>query len=122
MKKATIIIFTLLICASTPAFATVESINFSPGGDKAGYWYFDGKDSLRFYQGITVDNVVGNVKDALVGSSVYIPHLTVTKGCDGKFTLAPDGFSTLTLRGADSTVYLKAGLNAEFRSLNPQSV
>ena len=111
MKRATIIVLTLLICACTPAFATVQNIDFSPGGDKAGYWYFDGKDSLRFYQGITVDNALGNSKDAVVGSSVYIPKLSVTKGSDGKFTLTPDGFSTLTIRGADSTVYLKATLN-----------
>lgn len=111
MKKASIIVFTLLVCACTPAFATVQDIDFSPGGDKSGYWYFDGKDSLRFYQGITVDNALGNSSDALVGSSVYIPKLTVTKGSDGQYTLTPDGFSTLTLRGEDSTVYLKATLN-----------
>ena len=110
MKKATFVVLTLLMCACTPAFATVESIDFSPGGDKSGYWYFDGNDSLRFYQGITVDNALGNSSDALVGSSVYIPKLTVAKGSDGKFSLTPDGFSTLTLRGADSTVYLKATL------------
>lgn len=111
MKKATIIVFTLLICTCTPAFATTQNIDFSPGGDKAGYWYFDGKDSLRFYQGITIDRALGSHYDPVVGSSVYIPKLSVTKGSDGKFTLAPDGFSVLTIRGEDSTVYLKATLN-----------
>lgn len=112
MKRAISVLFTLLICACAPAFATTQDIDFSPGGDKAGYWYFNGKDSLLFYQGITVDNALGNSTDALVGASVYIPHLTVTKGCDGKYTLDPTSYSVITIRGEDpSTVYLKAILN-----------
>lgn len=112
MKNATLIIFTLLVCASAPALATTQSVDFSPGGEKAGYWYFDGSDQLRFYQGVTVDNVLGNSTDPLVGASVYIPHLTVKKGPDAKFTLGPTGYSVLTIRGEDpSTVYLKATLS-----------
>lgn len=111
MKKAILIVLTLLICACTPAFATVQDIDFSPGGDKAGYWHFNGKDLLRFYQGITVDNAMGNSKDPLVGSSVYIPKLTVTKSGGNQFTLTPSGCSTLIIKGADSKVYLKATLN-----------
>ena len=110
MKKATIIVLTLLICVCTPAFATTQSIDFSPGGDKAGYWYFNGKNSLRFYQGVTVDRALGSSSDALVGSSVYIPNLSVTKGCNGKYTLTPSCCSVLTIRGEDSKVYLKATL------------
>lgn len=111
MKKAKIIIFTLLICTCVPALATTQSIDFSPGGDKAGYWYYDGTSSLRFYQGITVDRALGSHTDALVGASVYIPKLSVAKTYGGNYALSPDGFSVLTMRGADSTVYLKATLN-----------
>lgn len=112
MKKATIFIFTLLVCACVPALATTQSIDFSPGGEKAGYWYFDGSDQMRFYQGITVDNVLGNSTDPLVGASVYIPHLTVKKGPDAKYKLGPTSYSVLTVRGKDpSTIYLKATLN-----------
>jgi hypothetical protein len=112
MKKATIIIFTLLVCACAPAFATTQSIDFSPGGEKAGYWYFDGSDQLRFPQGIAVDNAMGNSTEPLVGASVYIPHLTVKKGPDAKYTLGPTSYSLLTIRGEDpSTVYLKATMH-----------
>ena len=112
MKKATILIFTFIVCACAPALATTQSIDFSPGGDKAGYWYFNGSDRLKFVQGITVDNALGNSTDALVGASVYIPTLTITKGNDGKFTLDPTNYASLTIRGENtSTVYLKATLN-----------
>ena len=111
MKRATIYIFTLLICLGTPAFATTQSVDFSPGGEKAGYWYFNGSDQLSFYQGITVDNVLGNSTDPLVGASVHIPTLTVTKRPDAKYTLDPTGCSVLTIKGEDSTLYLKATLN-----------
>lgn len=111
MKKATIIFFTLLIGAATPAFATTQSIDFSPGGDKAGYWYFNGKETLRFYPGITVDRALGSHNDPLVGSSVHLPKLSVTKSSDGTFTLTPGGCSVLSIKGEDSKVYLKATLN-----------
>jgi hypothetical protein len=111
MKRATLLIYILLLCACTPAFAITQSIEFSPGGDKAGFWYFNGSDSLKFIQNITVDRALGKPNDPLVGSSVIIPHLTVSKGCDGKYKLAPTGHSVLTIKGEDSTLYLKATLN-----------
>ena len=111
MKKATILILMFIVSTSVPVLATTQSIDFSPGGDKPGYWYFNGTDRLKFVQGITVDNALGSSTDALVGASVYVPTLTVTKGKDGKFTLDPTNYSSLTIRGEDtSTVYLKATL------------
>ncbi len=109
MKRILIFVFTFLICASTPVLATTQSIDFSPGGDKAGYWYFDGPDQLRFYQGVNVDMALGSSSDNLVGASVYIPHLTINENCDGTYTLIPNGSSVLTIRGEDC-VYLKATL------------
>jgi len=112
MKRVAIIILALLVCACTPAFATTQSIEFSPGGDKAGFWYYDGAGSMSFYQGITVDRAIGSVTDTLVGSSVCIPTLTIGEGPIGSYRIKPLDHSVLTIRGADSTVYLKATLTA----------
>ena len=112
MKKATILIFTLLIFASTPALATIQSIEFSPGGDKAGKWYYNGAGTLSFYQDIVVDSALGRNCDNLVGATVSIPTLTIGEGPIGSYTIKPLGNSVLTIKGGDGTVYLKATLSA----------
>jgi hypothetical protein len=112
MKKATIIIFTCFICASTPALATIESIEFSPGGDKAGKWYYNGAGTLSFYQDIVVDSALGKTYDNLVGATVSIPTLAIGEGPIGSYTIKPLDNSILTIKGNDGTVYLKATLNA----------
>jgi len=111
MKRLVIIILALAICECTPAFATTQSIDFSPGGDKPGFWHYDGAGSMSFYQGITIDRANNYITDTLVGSSVYIPALTIGEGPVGSYTIKPKDHSVLTIRGADSTIYLKATLN-----------
>jgi hypothetical protein len=112
MKRAAIIIFTFLICASTPTLATIQSIEFSPSGDKAGTWYYDGAGTLKFYQDIVVDSAMGRNCDNLVGATVSIPTLAIGEGPIGAYTVKPLGNSVLTIKGNDGTVYLKATLSA----------
>ena len=112
MKKATIIIFAFLIFAGTPALATIQSIEFSPGGDKAGRWYYDGAGTLSFYQNIIVDSALEKTCDNLVGATVSIPSLAIGEGPIGYYTVKPLDNSVLTISGSDGAVYLKATLNA----------
>ncbi|OHB73213.1 MAG: hypothetical protein A2Z25_08750 [Planctomycetes bacterium RBG_16_55_9] len=100
------------MCTCTPALATLNSIEFSPGGDAAGRWSYDGAGTLRFYQDIAVDSGLGSNYDTLVGATVCIPTLTVGEGPIGSWRVKPLDNSVLTIKGADGTVYLKATLNA----------
>jgi len=110
MKK--LIILALVVCASTPAFAS-PTIEFSPNPGTAGNWFYDGAGTLSFDQDIAVDKGLGSNTDALVGSLVYIPTLAVSGIPSGPYTVTPIGSSTISIRSADkSTTYLLGTLAA----------
>jgi len=111
MKKL-VIIFALVFCVGTPAFAT-PSIEFSPDTDTAGSWNYDGAGTLSFNQVIAVDRGMGSNADALVDAVVYIPTLTVNGTPDGPYTLTPLGSSVITIKNeVDKTLYMKATLSS----------
>jgi hypothetical protein len=102
-------ILVLLICAGTPAFAT-PAIEFSPNAGTGGSWQYDGAGTLSFNQYITIDSGMGSNADALVGSLVYIPTLTVS-GSGSTYDMKPMGSSTIMITNTDkSSVYLTGTL------------
>jgi len=102
-------ILVLLICAGTPAFAT-PAIEFSPNAGTGGSWQYDGAGTLSFNQYITIDSGMGSNADALVGSLVYIPTLTVS-GSGSTYDMKPIGSPTIMITNADkSSVYLTGTL------------
>jgi hypothetical protein len=104
-------ILVLLICAGTPAFAT-PAIEFSPNAGTGGSWQYDGAGTLSFNQYITIDSGMGSNADALVGSLVYIPTLTVS-GSGSTYDMKPMGSSTIMITNADkSSVYLTGTLGS----------
>ena len=109
MKRLVIMILVLLICAGTPAFAT-PAIEFSPNAGTGGSWQYDGAGTLSFNQYITIDSGMGSNADALVGSLVYIPTLTVS-GSGSTYDMKPIGSPTIMITNADkSSVYLTGTL------------
>jgi hypothetical protein len=90
----------------------MQSIDFSPGGDQAGKWYYNGAGTMRFFQDITVDRALGSTCDTLVGAAVAIPTLTIGEGPIGSYAVKPLESSTLKIRGDDGTIYLTASLTA----------
>jgi hypothetical protein len=105
-------ILALVLCAGIPAFAT-PSIEFSPDAGTAGGWNYDGAGTLSFNQNIAVDAAMSSNADALVGSLVYVPTLTVTGIPDGPYTLTPLGNSVITIRNEEThSIYLKGTLNS----------
>ena len=109
MKRLVIMIFALVVCVGIPAFAT-PSIEFSPNPNTAGSWNYDGAGTLSFNQDVAVDRGMGSNADALVGSLVFVPTLTVIGIPDGPYTLKPLGSSVLTIENGDGTIYLKGTL------------
>jgi len=109
MKRYIFIIVTLLFFG-VPAFAT-PSIEFSPDAGKAGSWSYDGAGTLSFNQYVTVDRGLSSSTDALVGSFVFVPTLSVGPTTDGLYTVKPLGNSILTIRSPDDLqIYMKATL------------
>jgi hypothetical protein len=105
-------ILALVLCAGIPAFAT-PSIEFSPDAGTAGGWNYDGAGTLSFNQDVAVDAAMGSNADALVGSLVYVPTLTVTGIPDGPYTLTPLGNSVITIRNEEThSIYLKGTLSS----------
>jgi len=111
MKRFTLIILTLFFL-SVPAFAT-PSIEFSPDADKAGSWSYDGAGTLSFNQYVTVDRGLGSNTDALAGSLVFVPTLSVGSTTDSSYTVKPLDNSILTIRNPDNLqIYMKATLGS----------
>ena len=111
MKKF-IFIITTLAFLGVPAFAT-PSIEFSPDAGSAGNWSYDGVGTLTFNQDVTVDRGLGSSTDALAGSSVYVPMLSVGEAGYGTYTVKPLDDSILTIRNTwDDQIYLKATLGS----------
>ena len=111
MKKFTLIVLTLFFL-SVPAFAT-PSIEFSPDADKAGSWSYDGVGTLSFNQYVTVDRGLGSSTDALAGSLVFVPTLSVGGSSGDLYTVKPLDSSTLTIRNPDNLeIYFKATLGS----------
>ncbi len=109
MKRHIFIIVTLLFFG-VPAFAT-PSIEFSPDAGKAGSWSYDGAGTLSFNQYVTVDRGLSSSTDALVGSLVFVPTLSVGPTTDGLYTVKPLANSILTIRSPDDLqIYMKATL------------
>ena len=110
MKRLATILLTLAVITGTPVFAA-PGIEFSPDAGTAGSWSYDGAGTLSFDQYVAVDSAMGSNADALVGSLVYVPTLTVNASGGGSYSLKPLGSSLLTVRSADdSTIYLQATL------------
>jgi len=111
MEKFTSIIITLILFG-VPAFAT-PSIEFSPEAEKAGSWSYDGAGTLSFNQYVTVDRGLGSSTDALAGSLVFVPTLSVGPTGDGSYTVKPLDNSILTIRSPDDLeIYFKATLGS----------
>ena len=111
MKRYIIIVLTLVFLGVT-AFAT-PSIEFSPDADKAGSWSYDGAGTLSFNQYVTVDRGLGSSTDALAGSLVFVPTLSVGSTIDGPYTVKPLDNSILTIRSPDDLqIYMKATLGS----------
>jgi len=111
MKRLVIMIFALLLCAGTPAFAT-PAIEFSPDAGTAGSWQYDGAGTLSFNQNVTVDKGMGSNADALTGSLVFIPTLTVS-GSGSTYEVKPIGSPTIMITSADmSSLYMMGNLGS----------
>ena len=110
MKRFILIIVTLVFF-SVPAFAT-PSIEVRPDAGTAGSWNYDGAGTLSFNQYVTVDRAMSSNADALVGSSVFVPTLSVNATAwDSSYTLKPLGTSVLTIRSPETNeIYMKATL------------
>jgi hypothetical protein len=111
MKRFVFIILALLFLG-VPAFAT-PSIEFSPDSGKAGSWSYDGAGTLNFSQYVTVDRGLGSKTDALVGSLVLVPTLSVGEATGGLYTVKPLDNAILTVRSpVDLQIYMKATLGS----------
>ncbi|MGB2866427.1 MAG: PEP-CTERM sorting domain-containing protein [Sedimentisphaerales bacterium] len=111
MKRFTVIIFTLVFFG-VPAFAT-PSIEFSPDAGTAGSWSYDGAGTLSFNQYVTVDRGLSSNTDALAGSLVFVPTLSIGSTADGSYAIKPLDNSILTIRNADDyEIYMKATLSS----------
>ena len=112
MKKLIILFLALLVSAGTPAFAT-PAIEFSPDASRwAGSWHYDGADTLSFDQYIAVDKGMGSNADALKGSLVFIPTLTVS-GSGSTYEVKPIGSPTIMITSADmSSLYMMGNLGS----------
>jgi hypothetical protein len=111
MKKLVIIFLALLVSAGTPAFAT-PAIEFSPDAGTAGSWYYDGAGTLSFNQNVAVDKGMGSNADALTGSLVFIPTLTVS-GSGSIYEVKPIGSPTIMITSADmSSLYMMGNLGS----------
>lgn len=112
MKKLIIIFLALLVSAGTPAFAT-PAIEFSPDTSRwAGSWHYDGASTLSFDQYIAVDKGMGSNADALTGSLVFIPTLTVS-GSGSTYEVKPIGSPTIMITSADmSSLYMMGTLGS----------
>ena len=111
MKKLVIMILALLVSAGTPAFAT-PAIEFSPDAGTAGSWHYDGAGTLSFNQYVAVDKGMGSNADALTGSLVFIPTLTVS-GSGSIYEVKPIGSPTIMITSADmSSLYMMGTLGS----------
>ena len=111
MKKLVIIFLALFVSAGTPAFAT-PAIEFSPDAGTAGSWYYDGAGTLSFNQNVAVDKGMGSNADALTGSLVFIPTLTVS-GSGSIYEVKPIGSPTIMITSADmSSLYMMGNLGS----------
>ena len=111
MKKLVIIFLALLVSAGTPAFAT-PAIEFSPDAGTAGSWHYDGAGTLSFNQNVAVDKGMGSNADALTGSLVFIPTLTVS-GSGSIYEVKPIGSPTIMITSADmSSLYMMGNLGS----------
>ena len=111
MKKLVIIFLALLVSAGTPAFAT-PAIEFSPDAGTAGSWHYDGAGTLSFNQNVAVDKGMGSNADALTGSLVFIPTLTVS-GSGSIYEVKPIGSPTIMITSADmSSIYMMGNLGS----------
>lgn len=111
MKKLVIMILALLVIAGTPAFAT-PAIEFSPDAGTAGSWHYDGAGTLSFNQYVAVDKGMGSNADALTGSLVFIPTLTVS-GSGSIYEVKPIGSPTIMITSADmSSLYMMGTLGS----------
>jgi hypothetical protein len=107
MKKLVLISMVLgLMVAPVLAAPTIE---FNPGGQSAGNWFYDGAGTFSFTQDIVVVRGLGNPADPLVGSLVVIPNLQVG-GAPGSYTLAPTGGNTITIQSTGGTPYMTGTL------------
>jgi hypothetical protein len=110
--KTFVFIILALVFLGVPAFAT-PSIEFSPDSGKAGSWSYDGAGTLDFSQYVTVDRGLGSKTDALVGSLVFIPTLSVGVATPGLYTVKPLENTVLTVRNPDDLqIYMKATLGS----------
>ena len=111
MKKLVIMILGLLVCVGAPAFAT-PAIEFSPGSNTGGGWFYDGASTLSFNQNVTVDRGMGSNYDALTGSLVFIPTLTLS-GSGSYYDMKPISSPTIMITNSDkSAVYLTGTLGS----------
>ena len=111
MKKLVIIFLALFVSAGTPAFAT-PAIEFSPDAGTAGSWQYDGAGTLSFNQYVAVDKGMGSNADALTGSLVFIPTLTVS-GSGSTYEVKPIGSPTIMITSADmSSIYMMGNLGS----------
>jgi len=111
MKKLVIIFLALLVSAGTPAFAT-PAIEFSPDAGTAGSWQYDGAGTLSFNQNVSVDKGMGSNADALTGSLLFIPTLTVS-GSGSTYEVKPIGSPTIMITSADmSSLYMMGNLGS----------
>jgi hypothetical protein len=109
MKRFVFIIL-MSVLFGVPAFAT-PSIEFSPDSGKAGNWSYDGAGTLDFSQFVTVDRGLGSSTDALAGSLVFVPTLSVGQAGYGLYTVKPLDNAILTIRNPDNLqVLMKATL------------
>ncbi len=113
MKKL-ILISMVLGLMVTPVLAspTWPTIEFSPGGESAGGWSYNGAGTFSFTQDIIVVRAMGFNTDTLVGSLVVIPDFTVGGLPGGAYTLSPAGSGTITITSTGGTVYMTGTLGS----------
>jgi len=111
MKKL-VLISVLVGFMVVPALAipTIEySVSDVVGG---GSWFYDGAGTFTFTQIIKIDKGLSDAGDALVGSWIYIPALSVGGIPGGPYTLTPVD-RTISIKSPDSlTTYLTGTLGS----------
>ena len=111
IKRMTVLMLCLLAipCLGSP------TIEFSPGGDDAGNWIYDGAGTFTFTQDITIDKSMGNPAGVLVGSLVELPDLVVSYA-SGVYTVTPVGDALVKIKSTDGTVYMTGTLGSAILS------
>jgi len=108
MIRLATILLTLAALAGAPAFAG-PGIEFSPDAGTAGSWSYDGAGTLSVNQYVAVDAAMGSNADALVGSLVFVPTLSVNASGGGSYSLKPLGSSILNSENRGRFNYLYEG-------------